>query len=1305
MTAARSLVLLAALTLLLALVGLAALVGGLWFWSADSSSLATTLGQVAHWLPAGQSLETRQVTGSLRHGGRIGWLRWQQAGLAVEARDVQFDWQPASLWQQELWLGQLSLGHLRIEDQRPARPDTLPLPPAQLALPIKISASIRIDQLEWVSGSTSQSFDKLAFNYSFNSYEHRLDKGYIDILSNKYEFAGQLQAQAPMALSFKASGMVNSPVPGSTVPLKVLAQAELDGQLASADARLALHATLTPQGFGAPTGRSASKMPAMQARLSAQLAPWQVQQIITAQGQWQALNLASLWPQTPQTLLDGALSVRPDGPGWQASIQLKNALSGPLDQQRLPLQTLKAEFGFAQGQWRVQSLQADMAGGRVLASGQFNPDAAAAERWKMQASVTAVNTAGLYSPLAPVLIGGTLSARQLAQGVGFDINLQASRDKLPDPATAPASSPTTGKRPGLQFQSVLAQGLWQAPLLTLNRLRIDAPDAHLQGQLSYHAENQGARGQIGLSLPGLQSTLDGHLSGTAGQGQLAVQVQDVAATSRWLSRWPAVASLLGGYQLHGAATLAARWQGGWQNNAQGLQIESHLRATQLGWTQGADAAGKKAGSGRLRVVELDLAGTPGSFSLSSRGGIDAAEQQLDWQAKAQAGRATDGHWQASIGQLELALRQHSDNPPWMIRLGGEAGDRPAPPVTLNWQTTGLASSLSVSGGTARLLGPAAGSARLNWQPLRWTQAAGATAAAARPPAQWQSQGSIDAVPLAWLDAVSQKTLADLGLGGDLQLSGNWDATYTDSLHLRAMLERSGGDLHLTTDVGQQRVLLAGMAEARLQVNLDGAQVSGSLRWDSVRAGRALMAFSTELQQGSNGWALASNAPVAASLQLKLPPMDAWSALAPPGWRLRGTMDADVTLTGTRDAPHWSGSLQARDLALRSVVDGLDFNGGSLLATFNGQQLDIQNFTLQGAGGASGGTLGMTGTIFWPAGQADAGFAQQVRMQLAAQARQLRLSSRPDRRITVSGQLSAELANARLGLRGALKADSALFTLPDYTTPQLGEDVVVRGATGPNQPVGPPAARRKAAASPPRISPDLQVELDLGTDFQVRGQGVVTRLAGKLTLAAKDIAAPSLTGTLRTVEGSYQAYGQRLEIERGLLRFSGPPDNPALAVLAIRPKLSQRVGVQIRGTALSPIVQLYADPDLPEAEKLGWLVLGRSPSGSGAEAALMQQAALALLDRNGKGLTDGLTQSLGLDELSFSGGSSTDADSSAASITLGKRLSKDFYIAYESSLNGAIGVIHIFYDLTRNLTLRAETGGQSAIDLIYTLRYD
>ncbi|OIQ63127.1 hypothetical protein GALL_553340 [mine drainage metagenome] len=148
-----------------------------------------------------------------------------------------------------------------------------------------------------------------------------------------------------------------------------------------------------------------------------------------------------------------------------------------------------------------------------------------------------------------------------------------------------------------------------------------------------------------------------------------------------------------------------------------------------------------------------------------------------------------------------------------------------------------------------------------------------------------------------------------------------------------------------------------------------------------------------------------------------------------------------------------------------------------------------------------------------------------------------------------------------------------------------------------------------------------------------------------------------------------------------------------------------------------MVRLYADPDLPDAEKLAWLVLGRSASSGGAEAALLQQAAMTLLAGNGKSVSDRLSQALGLDELSFrgsgSGASSSNSSvintaagtASAASVTLGKRLSKDFYVAYESSLNGTMGVFYIFYDLTKRLSLRAQTGEQSAVDLIFTLRYD
>ena len=105
--------------------------------------------------------------------------------------------------------------------------------------------------------------------------------------------------------------------------------------------------------------------------------------------------------------------------------------------------------------------------------------------------------------------------------------------------------------------------------------------------------------------------------------------------------------------------------------------------------------------------------------------------------------------------------------------------------------------------------------------------------------------------------------------------------------------------------------------------------------------------------------------------------------------------------------------------------------------------------------------------------------------------------------------------------------------------------------------------------------------------------------------------------------------------------------------------------------------------------------------------MLQQAALALLGGNGKSLSSSLTEALGLDELSMRGATSNADGSTAtsATVTLGKRVTRDFYVAYERSLAGTLGTFYIFYDLTRRFTLRAQTGEQSAVDLIFTLRYD
>lgn len=1274
------------------LIGVLALTAALWLWSASDSSLATLLTRLQRFLPAGQTLEAKDVRGSLRAGGHIGWLRWQQGDLTVEAQDIGVAWTLAPLFNKQLRLGELSVASLTIVDQGNSA-DTPPLtPPTDLRLPITLELPFKVARFSWTGATTLQATE-LSGIYHYDGQAHSLEQGHGRVASGSYQLSGQLQAMAPMALALQAQGLVQTTLPSSQQPLTVTATAQVTGQLAGPDAVLALQASLKPVATGGTAARKATSQ-AMQAEISAQLAPWQAQPIIRGQAQWRGLNLAALWPQAPTTQLSGDASVTPDGQAWQGRLTLANARPGPWDQQRLPLNSVQADLRYDQTQWTLQSLQAKAAGGSITGSGDFTDG-----QWRGVAELQQVNPGAIDTRLASSALSGKLQARQSPAGIAFEAKVAAT----PTQGKAKAAPTNLGT---LRLQGLQAQGLWAAPQLSLSALSIDLQDAHLEGSLAYHLNTQATQANLTFKLPGVQGVLEGRLASQDGQGTLGLQMSDAHLTSQWLTRWPALADALQGVNLRGAAQFDGTWKGGWQQQGHKLQIDARLRAPQVSWRSNPATPGVASGTGQLQGLELDLAGTLPALNLRTQGRADIGTQQLSWQAQAKGGRLASDHWQGSLVQLKLKLTAQDQGQagPWTLQADTDKGQA----VVLDWLTSRLENTLTLSAGGARLTGPQPGEARMNWQAMRWSQALTQNAKQTQPKAQWHSQGQISHLPLAWLDALSGKTMADLGLSSDLVLAGRWDARQTDAVHLSAMLERSSGDLRLRVDDSRQTALPADMREARLELNLDAGYLSSSLRWDSARAGKALMAFSTQLQPSGKGWALDQQVPIGGSLKIEMPPVDAWSVLAPPGWRLRGTMDADITLTGTLAAPLWDGQIQARDLAVRSVVDGIDFSQGRLNARLHGQQMYIEEFSLQGAATAagSGGQVAVTGSVFWLPAGSETDFLSRLSMALDVQATALRLSNRSDRRVVVSGKVAAQLRDARLSLRGGLTVDQALITLPDDSAPQLGDDVVVRRPVTQQTTTTTPAKNTRATsnANTPRLVTDLLIDIELGRDFQVRGRGLDTRLAGKLSLHAVDRERPNLTGTVRTVRGTYRAYGQRLDIEQGLVRFVGSADNPMLDILAIRPQLSQRVGVQVSGTALSPIVRLYAEPDMPEAEKLAWLVLGRSANGSGGEAALLQQAALALLGGSGRGPSASLTQALGLDELSFSGSNGGDS-ASGATVTIGKRLSKDFYVAYESGLAGTMGVFTIFYDLSRRLTLRAQTGEQSAIDLIWTLRYD
>ncbi len=1220
---------------------------GLWLWGQSEGSLQQALQIAGTWLPSGQSLQASGVTGSIQSGGHIARLQWQQGERRVEVQDLDLAWDWRGLFDGELRVTRLQARLLRGEDHSPSTQS----PISELLLPLRADIAFALDRLEW-AGSPALQIDGLRGHYRFDGKSHFLQDASLQMAAGSYSGQGQLQAIAPMALSLTVQGQVQTPPALQQLPLSLVAQAS--GTLRGPHALVELSLTLQPKGRDQP-------LASMQASLQASIHPGQAQPIASAQAQWSALDLASLWPQAPQTLLSGQAKVLPDAGGWSANIQLQNAMAGTLDKQRLPLRSAQAGLLYRDGQWQLQALQAALGGGSLQAKGNYSASPA---QWSASASLLGIEPAQLDSRWKFPALRGKWQAQQTAQGIAFEGQLQAAL-----------------KGSGAQDTSLLAKGQWQAPLLQIDRLELQTPQAQLSGSLLLDTQSRATTARLQAKLPGAQATLEGSAAASTGQGSSALHVSDAHALLQWLASLPGMTPALASIDLAGAAELTAQWQGGWQRGGEQLQVQARLQSQRLELQAGQS----------LQDLQLDLAGTLRELSAQLRGKAQLGATQWALQAQAHGAQPSDGQWQGRLERLQLSASSAQHSQPWSLQL--------QQPVALDWRSGALARSFAMAEGSLRLSGPGTGTAQIQWQPLQWAQqgAGGST--------RWSSKGQLQGLPLVWLELLGQTQLANLGLRGDLLFGGQWDAASEGSgLRLRANLQRSSGDLHLLGAEQGSATLAAGLRDAHVNLEVDRDALRASLVWASESAGHAEADFSTRLQNlnGSIAWAL--DAPLQARLHASLPRVGVWSLVAPVGWRIQGTLEADATLSGTRSKPDWTGSLAARDMAVRSVVDGIDFSQGVMRLQVKGQHLDIAELTLQGAGGSAGGQLQLSGAADWlPAAPG----SSRLRMALQAKAKSFRVTARADQRLVVSGDLSAQLVDAKLLLRGALVADQALIVLPEDTAPKLGADVVVKR----------PAANKAAVSAPPAASPllaqtvvpDIRITLDPGSNFQLQGHGIQTRLAGLLTLKAQGLhATPRLSGELHTVNGSYRAYGQRLQIEEGRLQFGGAYDNPALDILALRPNLQQRVGVQVSGTAQLPVVRLYSEPDLPDADKLSWLVLGRASSSGGAETALLQQAALALLAGKGKTPITGLVNAFGLDEVSVGQTATTNQDGtsgSEATLKLGKRISRDFYVAFERSLAGTMGTFYVFYDLSRRLTLRAESGAQSAVDLIFTTRFD
>ena len=980
----------------------------------------------------------------------------------------------------------------------------------------------------------------------------------------------------------------------------------------------------------------------------------------------QSTSAARPWSATLRAALNGRLDATP--------LPVQVVIDANADAQQLVVSQLRASAGSARAEGRLSARRVVAA---VTAGAAANPATGVGDSPWQLASQGSLND---FDPL-PWWPGGVGSAwrngpHRVSGDWQLDLRLPAGADRLAPLALAQrlAGSGRLTLRDslvaGVPLQAALAldntPGSRSAPSALRGELKVAGNTLTIDGRGDPLGKGDADRWQLTLAAPDLVGLAPLFKLQPALAAWLPRQ-GSADATVAVKGRWPALGSegdlsvsqlKLGRLSLDKAA---ARWQVDTQGD-QPMNLLVDINNLLLDQQRAEFLHAELTGTLRQHHIELSTA-----LPLSPPAVV---EQTLGLRAKSgtRASLQGDGSWLADLKGGGRWVGQVS-----RLAAGAWDGKLASGPAPADWlDASGLRAELHF-GADGRLDRLTADAGRLRLADavsLRWDEVLVDTSG---PAPRINLRAEVEAFSVAPLLARYQPTM---GWNGDLKIGARIELKAAERFEADMLIERRDGDLRIASDGGMQSL---GLTDLRLSMTArDG-------RWTLAQAlaGTSLgeAAGAVSLQTSADRRWPPPDTPITGVLQARVSNLGVWGNWVPPGWRLSGELITSASIAGRFDAPEYTGEVRGSGLGVRNLLQGVSMGPGEVLVQLKGATASIERFNFRGGEGS----LNITGG-------ADFGTAPNARLAIVAQ--RFRLLGRVDRQLIVSGNGDLALRADFVKLDGRLNIDEGLFDLRSNNAPTLDSDVTVRRA-GDVEP-----ETDNAALARPRREAQVSVELDLGKNLRVRGRGVDTALLGQLNVSTP---AGRLTvrGTVNTEGGTYAAYGQRLEIERGIVAFSGPVDNPRLDVLALRPNIDTRVGVAITGTAQTPRIRLYSDPDMSDADKLSWLMLGRAPDGlGGTDTALLQRAALALLAGEGDAPTDAFLRTLGLSELSVR---QSEGDVRETVVTVGKQISRRWYVGYERGINAATGTWQLIYRIAQRFTLRAQSGDSNSLDLIWIWR--
>jgi translocation and assembly module TamB len=1265
-------------------------------------------------------LMVRDVSGSLRDGFTAGSLSvtgptWSMnaAGIAIEPYELR--------WRQRVFdFERVSARSVAI-DWLPS--DEPAAPPASLASPFDLRVrNLEVGELRFgARGATPNVVGNIAAGIRLNADEILVERSTFQHGPSRVTLNGRIDARRPFALRAEAQVASMLRDHGVTAQLRAsgtLLDAFVEINADSADARMQATARLTP--FA----------PVPLAQMNADIAHFNPAAWFDGAPTMRLRGSADLKPVVSAAAVAAALSL--DGP-----FSVENLDAGPIDRQRVPVRSMRGSLT-----WSADTLTLALQrveGIRGAASGGLTWSAGGGVNAKL--TLTGIDASTIYSTAAPTRIDGTLNYSWVDQTQRFVGALRT------DGAVA------VGKNRNIEVAADFNL-LLRDQVLNIETARLQLADgrAEFAGRVelhgSYAARVKGTFDSLDLArlVKGFDTRLNGSVELDARfrptiTGRAEVALADSRLMGRALDGRATVA--LADQRIDVDVNVASRSarltaRGGFGS---GRELTFELVAPQLAevvpQTSGAVAA-RGTVSGEFSAPQLRLDATANDLKFANGQTVDsvtasivggtAATAPLAIMVKIAGHRAPDPD--ASLASATLVARgvtsDHtlelngttlSQQPLRLIATGGwraGAAQDYAWRGSLITAETGKPLELRLSEPASLTIVPGSvsfGPARFE---ARGTQFS--TVEVQQRDGRWRTSGTFDGLRPQALDArasaARRVVRTDAATRQPLTLRGRWELELAATLTGVIIVERTGGDIYGGIDALHP----IGISDLGLALSVVNDRVTGTAYVRGKALGRLDAAIDAYVDS-SGAVQIARNRPFRIDVDAVLPDLSWMGPLIGDSVQVEGSGSIKTAISGTPADPTASGPIRASGLRIAYVEQGVRLEDGTLDANLEDGVLVVNELVFTGAPRVAPDDKRAAEAIsFETPGRLRSVARIALRTltgSVGIQAERLPVLQRRDRWMVVSGEGGITLAPKRADLYAKLQVDGAYI---DFSR--------LRGARSlPNDVVVVRAQQEPKADAPP-VDVTLDVRSNLGSRFYIRGAGLEARLDGALDISGRP-GQLLAEGNVRTRGGTYQGYGQRLQIERGILTFQGPLENPALNVLAVRTGLPVDVGVSIGGTAVRPIVRLYSDPSMPDVEKLNWLVLGRPPGAAGdggQERALLSAAASALFAGQGDSASTSVMRSLGIDEISLRPGqdsssilprevvagtlrSTTGTTAASDFVAIGKRLNDDLYLTFEQAISGAASYVALNYQLSRRVSLIARAGTTTALDLVYSIAFD